>query len=100
MGAPRRVMKGQVAGVYALMLVGACNYGEACDLVGVDRQVMRDYVLKDWRRPRLAIPQREMTQVQFNVYRKFRSTLGIDAAHAEVRRMIPHGAAAPNTQEM
>lgn len=97
----RRVMRGQVAAVYALRLLGCFNFGEACEIVGICRTVMRHYILPEWRSPpaRLPIRQKDMTREQFYTYRKFTMTLGRAAADDELRRRYPHAATAANQQE-
>lgn len=95
----RTVMRGQVACVYGLMFVGT-TYADACKVIGVDRTVMRQYIQQSWRRPRLPVKYKALTPVQRCIYTTMRDLYGSDRAVAELAKLVPPGAAAPNTQEM
>ena len=97
---PIRVMKGQVAAVYALMFVGV-NFVDATTIVGASPPRIRPYMREDWfHSSRLPVRKKDMTTKQIYQHEKCVRELGRATAIAELKRLFPQGAAAPNQQEM
>lgn len=77
-----RVMKGQKAAMYGLMLAGI-PYLVSCKIVGVHHERMQPYVARDWRRGRHPIPLKELPRYQRKAYEMLRNELGPAAAYAQ-----------------